>query len=84
MPFLHRLINRLGITAINTATYMRLIGYNVFDVSCLRALQLSSRPILRCILTFCKGSGLSGTRVLRHKAGQVERGEILLVDYIML
>ena len=43
MPFLHRLINRAGITAHNTATHMQLIGYNMRDVSPLRALQLSSR-----------------------------------------
>ena len=43
LPFLHRLINRVGITAHNTATHMQLIGYKMFDVSRLRALQLSSR-----------------------------------------
>ena len=42
-PFLHRLSNRAGFTAHNTATYMQLIGYNMHDVSRLRALQLSSR-----------------------------------------
>ena len=42
-PFLHRLTNRAGFTAHNTATYMQLIGYNMLDVSRLRALQLSSR-----------------------------------------
>ena len=41
MPFLHRLINRAGITALNTATHMQLIIYSVLDVSRLRALQLS-------------------------------------------
>ena len=41
--FFHRLSNRAGITAHNTATYMQLIGYNILDVSRLRALQLSSR-----------------------------------------
>ena len=43
LPFLHRLSNRAGITAHNTATYVQLIGYNIRDVSRLRALQLSSR-----------------------------------------
>ena len=43
LPFLHRLSNRAEITAHNTATYMQLIGYNMLDVSRLRALQLSSR-----------------------------------------
>ena len=43
LPFLHRLINRPGITSHNTATHMQLIGYNMLDVSCLRALQQSSR-----------------------------------------
>ena len=43
LPFLHRLSNRAGITAHYTATYMQLIGYNMLDVSHLRALQLSSR-----------------------------------------
>ena len=43
LPFLHRLINIAGITANTTTTYMRLIGYNMFDVSRLCALQLSSR-----------------------------------------
>ena len=43
LPFLHRLSNRAGITAHNTAIYMQLIGYNMLDVSHLRALQLSSR-----------------------------------------
>ena len=43
LPFLHRLINRAGITALNTATHMQMIGYNMRDVSRLRALQLSSR-----------------------------------------
>ena len=43
MSFLHRLINRAGITTHNTATHMQLIGNNMLDVSCLRALQLSSR-----------------------------------------
>ena len=43
LPFLHRLINRPGITSHNTATHMQLIGYNMLDVSCLRALQRSSR-----------------------------------------
>ena len=43
LPFLYRLINRAGITAHTTATHMQLIGYNMLDVSCLRALQLSSR-----------------------------------------
>ena len=43
LPFLHRLINRAGITSHNTATDMQLIGYNMLDVSPLRALQLSSR-----------------------------------------
>ena len=42
LPFLHRLINRAGITAHNTATHMQLIGFNLLDVSCLRALQRSS------------------------------------------
>ena len=41
--FLHRLINRAGIKAHGTATYMQLIDYNILDVSCLRALRLSSR-----------------------------------------
>ena len=41
--FLHRLINRAEITAHNSATHMQLIGYNMLDVSRLRALQLSSR-----------------------------------------
>ena len=41
--FLHRLINRAGITAHDTATHMQLIGYNMLDVSGLRASQLSSR-----------------------------------------
>ena len=43
LPFLHRLSNRAGIIAHNTATYMQLIHYNMLDVSRLRALQLSSR-----------------------------------------
>ena len=43
LPFLYRLINRAGITAHNSATHMQLIGYNMLDVSRLRALQLSSR-----------------------------------------
>ena len=43
LPFLYRLINRAGMAAHNTATHMQLIGYNMLDVSCLRALQLSSR-----------------------------------------
>ena len=43
LPCLHWLSNRAGITARNTATYMQLIGYNMLGVSCLRALQLSSR-----------------------------------------
>ena len=43
LPFLHRLSNRAGITAHITAIYMQLIGYNMLDVSHLRALQLSSR-----------------------------------------
>ena len=43
LPFLHRLINRAGITSNNIATHMQLIGYNILDVSCLRALQQSSR-----------------------------------------
>ena len=43
LPFLHRLSNRAGITAHNTATYMQLIGFNMLDVSRLRALQLSLR-----------------------------------------
>ena len=43
LPFLHHLINRAGITSHNTATHMQLIGYNMLDVSCLSALQLSSR-----------------------------------------
>ena len=43
LPFQHRLINRAGITAHNTATHMQLICYNMLDVSPLRALQLSSR-----------------------------------------
>ena len=43
LPFLHRLINRTGITAHTTAIHMQLIGYNMLDVSRLRALQLSSR-----------------------------------------
>ena len=34
------LINRAG---INTAAYMKLIGYNMLDFSRLRALRLSSR-----------------------------------------
>ena len=42
-PFLHRLSNRAGFTAHNTATYMQLISYNMLNVSRLRALQLSSR-----------------------------------------
>ena len=43
LPFLHSLIDRAGITAHNTATHMHLIGYNMFDVSRLLALQMSSR-----------------------------------------
>ena len=43
LPFLHRLINRAGITAHNTSTHMQLIGYNMLVVIRLRALQLSSR-----------------------------------------
>ena len=43
LPFLHHLINRAGITSHNTATHMQLFGYNMLDVSCLSALQLSSR-----------------------------------------
>ena len=43
LPFLHRLINRTGITAHHTATHMHLISDNMLDVSRLRALQLSSR-----------------------------------------
>ena len=43
LSFLHRLINRAGITVHNTTTQMQLIGYNMLDVSRLRALQLSSR-----------------------------------------
>ena len=43
LQFLHRLINRAGITAHNTATHMQLISYNTFDVSRLLALQLLSR-----------------------------------------
>ena len=43
LPFLHRSINRAGITTYNTAKHMQLIGYNMLDVSRLRALQLSSR-----------------------------------------
>ena len=43
LPFWYRLINRVGITAHNTATHMQLIGYNMFDVSRLCALQLLSR-----------------------------------------
>ena len=43
LPFLHRLTNRAGITSNSTAIYMRLIGYNIFDVRRLYALQLSSR-----------------------------------------
>ena len=46
LPFLHRLSNRAGITAHNTAIYMQLIGYNMLDVSHLRALQLSVRQRL--------------------------------------
>ena len=42
-PFLHRLINRAGITAHNTAAHMQLIGFNLLDVGRLRALQRSSR-----------------------------------------
>ena len=42
LPFLHRLINRAGITA-HTLTHMQLIGYNMLDVSRLCALQLLSR-----------------------------------------
>ena len=40
---LHRLINRAGITAHNTATHMQLIAYNMLGVSRLCALQRSSR-----------------------------------------
>ena len=43
MSFLHRLINRAGITAHNNAIYMQLIGYNMLDASRIHALQLSSR-----------------------------------------
>ena len=43
LPFLHRLIHRAGITVHNTATHMQFIGYNMLDVSRLRALKLSSR-----------------------------------------
>ena len=43
LPFLHRLINRAGIIAHNTATHMQLICYNMIDVSRIRALQLSPR-----------------------------------------
>ena len=43
LPFLNRSIKRAGITALNTATHMQLIGNNMLDVSRLRALQLSSR-----------------------------------------
>ena len=43
LSFLHRLLNLAGITAHNTAKHMQLIGYNRLDVSCLSALQLSSR-----------------------------------------
>ena len=43
LSLLHRLGNRAGITANNTATYMQLIGYNMLDVSHISALQLSSR-----------------------------------------
>ena len=43
LTFLHRLINRAGIAAHNTATHMHLIGYYMLDASRLRALQLSSR-----------------------------------------
>ena len=41
LPFLHPLLNRAGITAHNTMTHMKLIGYNMLDVS--RLLQLSPR-----------------------------------------
>ena len=43
LPFLHRLINRAGITAHNTATHRQLMGYNMLGFSRLRALWLSSR-----------------------------------------
>ena len=43
LPFLHRLINRAGITAHKCAIHMQLIGYNMLDVSHSHALQLSSR-----------------------------------------
>ena len=42
-PFLHRLINRAGIRAHNTATHVQLIGHSMLDVSRLNALQLFSR-----------------------------------------
>ena len=57
--FLHRLINRIEITARNTATHMQLVVYNMLDVSRLcvtnvvkATLYSPNRPILRCILTF--------------------------------
>ena len=43
LPFLHRLINRAGITVHNTATHIQLISYNMLDVSRICALQLSPR-----------------------------------------
>ena len=43
LPFLHRLINRAGITAHNTAKHMQFIGYSMRDVRRLRVLLLSSR-----------------------------------------
>ena len=43
LPFLHRLVNKAGITSHNTATHMQLISYNMLNVNPLRALQRSSR-----------------------------------------
>ena len=43
VSFLHRLINRAGITAYKTATHLQWIGYNKLDVSRSCVLQLLSR-----------------------------------------
>ena len=56
-PFLHPLINRAEISAVNTATYMQLIHHNIAYVSCLCAtavakttLHSPNRGTLRCFL----------------------------------
>ena len=73
-----RLSNIAGITANNTATYMQLISYNMFDVSRLRALQLLSRQ------HYIAQTGPFYVAFWRYSAQPIKLQHFVKVDYAVV